>query len=101
MNSKPTDHEYISRQFFAVLRAIANGETNLLASVQIPDDFDRTVGIDKALAAAASHLEAPAPDDCLDSVEKACQTTRIKPPSNKMNEIARAIFDALRAAQKQ
>ena len=100
MISKPTDHEYISRQFFAVLRAIANGATNLLTWVSVPDDLGRKVRIDKALEAAASYLEAPVPNDCLDIVEKACHTAGIKPPSNKMNEIARAIFDALRAAQK-
>ena len=83
-----------------MIRTIANGETSLLAEVQILDEFGRTVRIDKALAAAASHLEAPVPGDCVALVQKACQKVGIEPPSNKMNEIARAIFDALRAATK-
>ena len=84
----------------AAIRAIANGEMNLLASIQIPDNYGRGVRIDEALAAAASHLETPVPDDCLGAVQKACQKVGIELPSNKINEIARAIFDALRSANK-
>ena len=100
MTSEQTNGEFMLRKFFAVIRAIANGEMNLSASIQIPDDYGRTVRIDEALAAAASHLEIPVPDDCLGTVQKACRRMGIEPPSDKINEIARAISDAVKAGKK-
>jgi hypothetical protein len=100
VNDEKVDHDFLSRQFFAVLHAIESGEKNLLAVVQIPNEYGRTVRIDKALAAAASHLEASVPDQHFASAKSACQKVGTEAPSNKMNEIARAIFDALQARKK-
>jgi hypothetical protein len=83
----------------AALSGVAKG-MSLEQSVTVPD-IGQGIRINKALEAAASCPNVTVPADHLDIVKQACETAGINPPSDQMNDIARAIFDALMRTAKK
>ena len=96
------DREHIQKQFFAALCGIADRKATLLDSVAVPG-YGTRVRIDKALQAAANHLDQIPHQDHFDCIQRACETIGVPLPkqTTKMNEIAREIFNGLRPAKKR
>jgi hypothetical protein len=95
------DREHIQKQFFAALCGIADKKATLLDTVAVPG-YGTRVRIDKSLQAAANYLDEIPHQDHFDCIQRACETVGIpvQKQAMKMNEFARAIFDALRSAMK-